>query len=562
MEAPRGRLKTGPRVRASSATGGGPAAGAGSRWLGDVAIAPRPVIAKGAAYTYAGSSRPAFRDLDFRVEPGQLLLVVGPSGSGKSTVARALAGLLPVQFPGEWQGSLRVGDIEVAKPDVDGVPPLTTVGLGAGIVLQDPASQLVMERVGDDVAFGMENLGWPMVAMRARVPEMLAGVGLAGFEGRRSTRLSGGEQQRVAIAGVLAQAPGLLVLDEPTASLDPAGAATVFGILEEIRSRRAATVVLVEHRAALAWPIADSVLALDDEGRSIDFGPPADVLARSGAKLEAAGVWLPGRAEGSAAGAESSAARTEVAGRSAAPSPPSAGLPIVEMHDVRFGFNAAEPVLRSIALAVEQGERIALVGPNGSGKTTLLRLALGLLRPTAGWVRLGSRDPWRMPSVQLSRLAGYVVQDPELGFLADSVREEVELGLDPDQVAYAHALCDQLRLPLETFGDRSPYRLSGGEQRRVSLITGLSRRPLLLALDEPTYGQDRRGHEALIAALAELVGQGSAVLAATHDERFVQDAADRRIELADGWITADEPVSAAAAAAPKAAAPASSGRGR
>ena len=564
METPRGRLKTGPRVRASSATGGGPAAGAGSRWLGDVARAPRPVIAKGAAFTYAGSSRPAFRDVQFRVEPGQLLLVVGPSGSGKSTVARALAGLLPVQFPGEWEGSLRIGDIEVAKPDVNGVPPLTTVGLGAGIVLQDPASQLVMERVGDDVAFGMENLGWPMVAMRARVTEMLDGVGLAGFDNRRSTRLSGGEQQRVAIAGVLAQAPGLLVLDEPTASLDPAGAATVFGILGEIRSRRAATVVLVEHRAALAWPIADLVLALDDDGRPIDFGPPSDVLARSAAKLDAAGVWLPGRAAESASGEAPGAVSSAAQDHAAVASPPSAGLPIVEMHDVRFGFDAAEPVLRSIALSVEPGERIALVGPNGSGKTTLLRLALGLLRPIAGRVLLGGRDPRRMPPVQLSRLAGYVVQDPELGFLADSVREEVELGLDSDQVTYAHALSEQLRLPLETFGDRSPYRLSGGEQRRLSLVTGLSRRPLLLALDEPTYGQDRRGHEALIAALAELVGQGSAMLAATHDERFVQDAADRRIELADGWITADEPVSAvgSAAAVPATSAPASSARVR
>jgi energy-coupling factor transport system ATP-binding protein len=133
-----------------------------------------------------------------------------------------------------------------------------------------------------------------------------------------------------------------------------------------------------------------------------------------------------------------------------------------------------------------------------------------------------------------------VVQSPELGFIADTVREEVELGLDAGQLAYAHALCDHLRLPLETFGDRSPYRLSGGEQRRLSLVTGLARRPLLLALDEPTFGQDRRGHEALVSALAQLVGEGSAVLAATHDERFVRQATDRKIELAEGWIVADE----------------------
>ncbi len=521
--------------------------GAALRWLGLGERAPRTIAADDAAFTYAGSSRPAFRDLELRVEPGQLLVVVGPSGSGKSSVARGLAGLLPFQFPGEWQGSLRINDIEVAKADVEGVPPLTTVSLGAGIVLQDPASQLVMERVGDDVAFGLENLAWPMAAMRGRVPEVLSLVGLAGFEGRRSTRLSGGEQQRVAIAGVLAVAPGLLVLDEPTANLDPAGAAAVFRILQELRARRGATIVLVEHRAELAWPIADLVLALDDDGRPIDVGPPQDVLARSGAKLEAAGVWLPTSAGGARATRGSHDPRAAAASRSAA-APPSAGLPIVEMEDVRFGYEPGEPVLRAIDLTVGQGERIALVGPNGSGKSTLLRLAMGLLRPSAGAVLLGGRDPWHMPGGQLSRLAGYVVQDPELGFLADSVREEVELGLAPDHVAYAHALCDRLRLPLATFADRSPYRLSGGEQRRLSLVTGLARRPLLLALDEPTYGQDRRGHAALIAALGELIGDGSAMLAATHDERFVRDAADRRIELADGWIVADESVDDARAA--------------
>ena len=205
-----------------------------------------------------------------------VLLIVGPSGSGKSTLARAFAGLLPSQFPGEWQGSLLVGDVEVAREDAadDDLAPTTTAQLGAGIVLQDPASQLVMERVGDDVAFGLENAAWPMVAMRHRVPAVLAQVGLAGFEDRRSTRLSGGEQQRVAIAGVVALAPGLLVLDEPTANLDPAGAATVMGLLAELRDQRSTTIVLVEHRAALAWPLADLVLALDADGRPIDLGPP------------------------------------------------------------------------------------------------------------------------------------------------------------------------------------------------------------------------------------------------------------------------------------------------
>ena len=398
-----------------------------------------------------------------------------------------------------------------------------------------------MERVGDDVAFGLENLVWTRQAMRGRVPEALAGVGLRGFEDRRSTRLSGGEQQRVAIAGVLAPGPGLLVLDEPTAHLDPAGAQAVFRILRAIRERAAATIVLVEHRAQLAWPLASLVLALDDEGRPIDVGPPKDVLARSARKLEAAGIWLPDE------GATPPAQPPPVAAIDPLSTRVLGSEPVLTVSELRFGFIPGAPVLRSLDLTLEPGERVGVVGRNGSGKTTLLRLALGLLTPTAGTVRLAGRDPRQLPGVQLARLAGFVPQEPELGFLGESVRQEIELGLAPEQVSYAHALAERLRLPLGEFGDRSPYRLSGGEQRRLSLVTGLSRRPLLLALDEPTFGQDRRGHEALVQALAELVGEGSAMLAATHDERFVHDATDRRVELDDGWVLADEPVEAESA---------------
>jgi energy-coupling factor transport system ATP-binding protein len=499
------------------------------------ALPPLAIRADGATFRYAGADRPAFRDLEFALSPGEVLLVVGPSGSGKSTLARAIAGLVPGDFPGDWQGRLEVGDADVSLADRGG----STGHLPVGIVFQDPASQIVMDRVDDDVAFGLENRRWTRAEMLQRVPEALAAAGLPGFEERRTNELSGGEQQRLAIAGALAPDPGVLVLDEPTANLDPDGTRVVFDRLASLRARRRCTIVLIEHRVELAWPLADTVLALDRDGGPIDIGSQDTVLARSGERMAKAGIWLPGDDAGSAAGSDTAASEGTAAG---------SGGAIGSLHGVRFGFDPTEPVLRDIDLVVAPGDRVALVGPNGSGKTTLLRLALGLLRPTAGVVRLGGRDPARTRGSELARLAGYVVQDPELGFIADTVAEEVEAGLDAAEAAHARELAARLGLALERFGDRSPYRLSGGEQRRLGLVTALARRPHLLALDEPTYGQDRRGHDALVAALDELLEGGSAMLAATHDERFVRDATRRRIELADGWIVGDGAVSSGRAA--------------
>jgi energy-coupling factor transport system ATP-binding protein len=479
-------------------------------------------------FRYAGADRPALAGIDLRLDAGGVLLVVGPSGSGKSTLARAIAGLVPRDVPGEWHGSLRVGELDVAT-----APP-AEVAAKVGILFQDPASQLVMDRAADDVAFGLENRAWPYWTMHERVPEALAATGLGGFERRRGTRLSGGEQQRLALAGVEAPRPSILVLDEPTANLDPAGATALFERLAALRGERRTTIVLVEHRADLAWPLADLVLALSSTGSPIDLGAPADVLARSGERLVREGIWLPRDAGEPKPGPETDAGT----GPGSATGP---ARDLVELRGARFAYAPGrEPALRDIDLRIASGERVALVGPNGSGKSTLLRLIAGLLRPTDGSVSLGGLDPSRIASSQLARLAGFVFQDPELGFLADTVAEEIALGLGRPETLAAAKLLERLGLPVEGFGDRSPYRLSGGEQRRLSVVTALARRPRLLLLDEPTFGQDRRGWEAMAAIFDELVDEGTAVVAATHDTRFAARVGRRRVEMKGGWVVADD----------------------
>ena len=440
--------------------------------------------------------------------------MVGPSGSGKSTLARAIAGLVPWAVPGRLDGDLRLDGRRVGATD----PAALTARVG--VVFQDPSSQLVMERAEDDVAFGLEGRAWLRPAMRARVPAALAEAGLAGFERRRTARLSGGEQQRLALAGAFAPHPGLLVLDEPTANLDPPGALAFAERLAAVRDARAATIVLVEHRADLAWPLADLVLALAADGTTLALGTPAELLARHGPALQAAGIWLPDELP-----------PLLPATSSARPLPA-----LAEVRGVDFAFERGTPVLADLDLAIAPGDAVALLGPNGSGKSTVARLLVGLLRPTRGTVRVAGRDPARIAPREVARLAGYVTQDPERSFLGATVASDLLLGLTLDERVRAGDVAATLGLPLGRFGSRNPFTLSGGEQRRLSLASQLVHRPGLLVLDEPTFGQDRRGYESLLALVRARVEEGTAVVAATHDLRFAADLAGRVGRLAGGRI--------------------------
>ena len=475
---------------------------------------PVAIVARDVAVAYPGRAEPAVAGVSFDLAPGACLLVVGPSGSGKSTLVRAIAGLVPWAAPGRLDGELRLDGRQVGTTD----PAAFTARVG--VVFQDPSSQLVMERAEDDVAFGLEGRGWPLAAMHARVPAALAEAGLTGFERRRSARLSGGEQQRLALAGAFAPHPGLLVLDEPTANLDPPGARAFAGRLAAIREARAATIVLVEHRAELAWPLADQVLALGADGMPQALGTPAELLARHRPALVASGIWLP----------------DEPMPPLPAEGPGMPGRALAEARDVGFAYEPGAPVLVGLDLAIEPGARVALLGPNGSGKSTAARLLVGLLRPTRGTVRLAGRDPSRIPPHDLARLAGYVTQDPERSFRAATVEADLLLGLSPAERARASDVADALGLPLALFGARNPFTLSGGEQRRHSLACQMVRRPELLVLDEPTFGQDRRGYEGLLALLCARLEAGTAIVAATHDLRFAGDLGGRVVRLVAGQI--------------------------
>lgn len=505
--------------------------------------APPRLAARDFVWSYRGRDQAALAGLTFDLEPGQVLLVLGPSGSGKSTLGRALAGIVPHGLGGRWEGSLAIGGREV--PDT----PPAVLGEQVGIVFQDPESQMVMPRVEDEVAFGLENRGWSRERMLGRVPETLAAVGLGGFEARSTASLSGGERQRLALADVLAPLPGLLVLDEPTADLDPPGTAAIFTHLARLAEGRRHTIVVIEHRLAAVWPLAERVLVLDARGRQVAFGAPTAVGKLAGTALAAAGGWVPEAWPGHRPVPAAVAFGPELRPRRerAGPALLEADHLGMEYPDERGG---RRPVLDGVSLTVQGGERVGLVGPNGSGKSSLLAALAGLRRPDRGTVRLSSDgrgrigrdapplDPARLPSAELPARIGLAFQDPEVGFVGRTVWAEVAAGRSDDRPAAVAVRAALQRFGLTELAERSPFQLSRGEQRRLSLAALAVRRPEVLLLDEPTYGLDRANADAVLALLDEGRAAGQGQVLATHDPRLLP-ACDRVVALQAGRIVFD-----------------------
>jgi energy-coupling factor transporter ATP-binding protein EcfA2 len=454
------------------------------------------VVLRGFGWRHAGRRAWAVRGIDLRIAHGERVLLLGPSGAGKSTLLAALAGLLP-EDSGEAEGTV----------EIDGLDP-RKARERVGIVFQDPETQLVMARSGDDVAFGLENRGVPAEEIWPRVDEALRRVGFPYPRDRPTAALSGGEQQRLALAGTLALRPGLLLLDEPTANLDPAGADLVRDAVG--RSLDAdTTLIIVEHRVAQALPLVDRAVVLEPGGGIRADGPPDRVFAAHGPRLAAEGVWVPGH---------------RVAPRTAAAGP---GPVLVRADAVTYRSRVS-----AAGVLVREGEVLAVTGPNGAGKSTLALLLGGLLAPTSGRVEAapgGAPHTWRARA--LAARIGSVFQDPEHQFVTNRVADELAVG--PHRIglpaAAVASVVDELlsRLRLGHLAGANPHTLSGGEARRLSVATALATAPRLLILDEPTFGQDRRTWIELVDLLAGLRDAGHGIVAVTHDDDFVTALADR-----------------------------------
>ena len=475
------------------------------------------VCARGWGWRHAGRKNAALSGVDLDIAPGERVLVLGPSGSGKSTLMGGLAGLLGGAEEGEATGTLTV----------DGVAPAEARGR-VGLLMQDPEAQVVLARVGDDVAFGMENLGVAREEIWPRVENSLEAVGLSVPLDHSTTELSGGQKQRLALASILAMGPGLLLLDEPTANLDPSGVAEVRAAVEKVVERTGATVVVVEHRVDVWASLVDRVIVVADGAIAAD-GPLDEVLAQQGEALRERGIWLPGDDVAAEVGPA-----PEVAPAS------SDATPIARVTDLTIGYDASAPVRSGIDLTIERGVSTCIVGANGAGKSTFALTLAGLLPPLEGAVEVETSDgtagdPHEWSSKQLLGRMSMVFQEPEYQFLAATVAEELAIGpraagMTDEEIA---PLVDEHleALGLTKLARANPMTLSGGEKRRLSVATALISAPELLILDEPTFGQDRGTWLGLVRLLRAALERGVTLVSITHDPAFVAAMGQRVIDL-------------------------------
>lgn len=544
------------------------------------------------SFSYGEASARALDDVTLSVSPGDFLGIIGPSGAGKTTLASAMSGAIPHHYTGPFFGSVLVDGKDTCAVT------LTDISQVVGSVLQDIDTQMVASVVEDEMLFGLENFGVPHSQIEERVIDALETVGIADLRERDIATLSGGQKQKVAIAAILALRPRVLVLDEPTAALDPASSRMVFETLRSINRELGVTVVIIEQKVALLSEYASRIAVMQD-GRIALEGTPSEVFSHS-AELRSIGVDSPRvtRISNSLAArglieagepclnvreaslliqslckASSPAPRAAAAAgvsRAAADAPAAAGAarattaipgecgmaesprrpamkpggsPVVRLQDVTYAYPGGGASVRHLNLEVYPGEFVGLVGQNGAGKTTATKLVNGLLKPSSGTVEVAGLDTRTARTSQIARHAATLFQNPDHQICRDTVLDEVAFGLELGGVD-AETARERARAVAEDFGlplGEAPFSLSRGQRQMVALASVVVLEPELVILDEPTSGLDYRECMTVMETVRRMADRGSAVIMVCHDMEVVSDFAERLVVMADGEIAAAGP---------------------
>ena len=484
-------------------------------------------------FTYPSRETPTLRGITTRVPSGAFVLLTGPTGCGKSTLLRTLNGLIPHASAGTLTGTVRLNGESVAAQ------PLATTCQQVALLFQNPDDQLFCTRVEDEIAFGLENLGFPPEKIKERITLALKQVGLLNFASRDISSLSGGQRQRVALAAVCAMQPQVLLLDEPTSHLDPQGTHDILTIVTQLNRELGITVILATHRTKEVAPLCDHVWLMEEGRLYLDL-PEAEAF-QDLTSYQRLGVQVPKTRESSVDGVLSSPADVSEKGTYETTSQSS----LLSIRELQFSYPKTNAdAVHSISCEVPRGEVLAIMGANGSGKTTLIHLIAGLLRPASGEVVIAGKSSSRTKLHQLAGKVGIVFQDPDLLLQAETVRDEVAFG--PKNLKFsAHTLENRVNRTLERFDLpdldlEAPYSLSRGQRQRTAVAATSSLHPDLFLLDEPTTGQDAQHlHQLMDELCDETRRENKTLIFATHDTELTLKYADRVLLLFDGELIFD-----------------------
>jgi energy-coupling factor transporter ATP-binding protein EcfA2 len=491
-----------------------------------------PLTVENLSFRYRDRNELAIQALSFSVTRGEILLVSGSSGCGKTTLIRCVNGLIPRSYKGERTGRILLHGQESTDW------PLSKVSQQVGTVLQDPERQILGTKVLNEVAFGLENLGMPRPEIFERVDEALGTLNISRLRERETFNLSGGEKQKVALAGVLAMRPSILLLDEPLASLDPASA---FETLDMVRrlADEGMSVLLIEHRVEDVLRIRPDRIMFMVEGQIRYLGKPSGLVKA----VDYHEVKLPAKMI-----LERAAHDPPLAELDLLPSRTGSGSdgsePLVRFEQVGFAYEEGQDVLHGISLDIRRGEVIAVLGPNGAGKTTFVKHAIGLLKPKSGRVLVNGRDTRQASVAQIASTLGYVFQSPSHMLFAPTVHEELAFG--PTNLKHPKEQIEKevkQALQIVNLSDKEsdpPLALSFGQQKRVSIAAILAMRSRILVMDEPTAGQDYKNYMNFMDSILQMPGF-EAILFITHDVDLAVIYATRVLMIADGRLAADGP---------------------
>ncbi len=515
------------------------------------------------SFSYGESETLALEHVSLDVQPGDFIGIIGPSGAGKSTLAACLSGAIPHHYGGKLYGAVRVEGHDTCEVS------LTDISQVVGSVLQDIDTQMVASVVEDELLFGLENFGVAHEEIEERIASTLETVGITDLRDREIATLSGGQKQKVAIAAILAMRPRVLVLDEPTAALDPASSQLVFETLQQINREQGITVVVIEQKVALLSTFCNRIVVLDG-GKVALEGAPQEVFSHA-SELKQMGVDSPrvARISNSLAAAGLAPQNTPCltvmqaeelikhvvgeAGRTFAPTDgptmsPHApvrthaqtGEPLLHFDHVSFAYTAGGAAVEDLNLTVYPGELVGLVGQNGAGKTTLTKLLTGLLKPASGSVSVAGLDTRTTPTSQIARQVSTLFQNPDHQICKETVLDEIAFGLELRGVDSTEAR-NRARTVAERFGlplEEAPFSLSRGQRQMVALASVIVVEPKIIVLDEPTSGLDYRECMTVMNTVRDMAERGCAVIMVCHDMEVVSDFAERIAVMAGGRILA------------------------